>query len=62
MRAGVAAVWLIDVPARTVQVHEAPGAGAYGTSRIASPADQLQAPVEGIDPIAVAELFAVLDR
>jgi len=61
-RAGVAAVWLIDVPARTVQVYEAPSAGAYRTSRIAAAGDQLQAPVEGIDPIAVAELFAVLDR
>lgn len=61
-RAGVDAVWLIDVPARTVHVHEDPSAGAYRATHLVAAGGVLRAPVEGIEAIPVAELFAVLDR
>jgi Uma2 family endonuclease len=61
-RAGVGVAWLVDVPSRVVRVHERPSGDRFASERVARAGDQLDIPVDGIEPIAVAELFAVLDR
>jgi hypothetical protein len=60
-RAGVAIVWLVNVPERTVHVHDQPEDGTYRVIRILRAGDTLPSPLEGIDEIAVGELFGVLD-
>lgn len=60
-KAGVTTVWLVNVPERTVHVHEDPEDGTYRVVRILRGGDTLPSPLDGIAPIAVSELFAVLD-
>jgi Uma2 family endonuclease len=60
--AGVDTVWLVDVPARQVRVFEQPYGRRYERERILGAGDLLDSPVDGVAPVAVAELFAVLDR
>jgi len=59
--AGVPVVWLINVPARQVHVFEEPAGRRYGTERLLTDG-QLPVPADGIGPVEVSELFAVLDR
>ena len=61
-RAGVGVVWIVDAPGRAVHVHERPGSGAYAVTCVLRTGDLLVAPAEGIPPLPVEELFAVLDR
>jgi Uma2 family endonuclease len=60
-RAGVSTVWLVDVSKRTVHVHEGPEDGTYRVIRILRAGDTLPSPLDGIDEIAVGDLFGVLD-
>jgi Uma2 family endonuclease len=59
--AGVPQTWIVDVPARTVDVFAEPMGREYGSRRTHGPDDTLDVPVPGIDPIVLAELFAGLD-
>src|SRR4051812_40600705 len=60
--AGVKAVWIVDVPAKSVRVFEQPHGRRYEHEQILRADDLLIAPVAGIAPLAVSDLFAVLDR
>lgn len=60
--AGVRVVWIADVSARTVQVFDQPHGRRYERQRSLRDEDMLVAPVDGLAPLAVSELFAVLDR
>jgi Uma2 family endonuclease len=60
--AGVTAVWIVDVPARSVHVFEQPHGRRYDHERILRSEDRLVAPVDGVPPLAISDLFAVLDR
>jgi Uma2 family endonuclease len=60
--ADVTAVWLVDVPARTVRVYSDPRGREYGAEQVLRARDTLVAPVEGVPPLAVGDLFAVLDH
>jgi Uma2 family endonuclease len=61
--AGVPAVWLVHVRDRAVHVFERPDPGArrFASERVLRGGDVLQAPVDGIAPLAVAGLFAGFD-
>jgi Uma2 family endonuclease len=56
--AEVGVVWLINVPARRVHVFEHPHERHYDTERVLAAGDALQAPVDGVPPLPVGELFA----
>jgi Uma2 family endonuclease len=60
--AGVDVVWLVDVPARTVRVFDAPHSRRYQRERVLRAGDTLPAPVDGVSPLPVSDVFAVLDR
>jgi Uma2 family endonuclease len=60
--ADVPLAWYVDVPARAVRVYSEPRGRGYGAERVLHAGDVLDAPVDGVAPIDVAELFAVLDR
>ncbi len=60
-RAGVAMVWLVNVSERTVHVLELPDDGIYRLVRVLRAGDTLPSPLDGIDQIAVGDLFGVLD-
>lgn len=61
--AAVPAVWLVHVRARAVHVLERPDAHErrFATERVLRIGDVLHAPVEGIAPLPVADLFAGFD-
>jgi Putative restriction endonuclease len=63
-QAGVAAVWLVDVHERAVHVftNPLPAECRYGSERVLRAGDALDAGVPGVAPLAVGELFAVLER
>jgi Uma2 family endonuclease len=60
--ANVTAVWLIDVAARAVHVFTDPHGREYASERVLRAGDTLVAPVPGVPPLAIDDLFAVLDR
>jgi Uma2 family endonuclease len=60
--ARVTMVWIVDVPARCVRVFDRPHGRRYEREQILRADDTLVAPVAGIPPLAVSDLFAVLDR
>lgn len=60
--ADVPLAWFVDVPARAVHVFTDPQGREYGVERVLRAGDVLAAPVDGVAPIDVGELFAVLDR
>jgi Uma2 family endonuclease len=60
--AGVKVVWLIDVPGRTVRVFDQPHQRRYEHERLLRAGDTLPAPIAGVPPLAVSDVFAVLDR
>ena len=55
-------VWLIDVPAREVHLHERPAGDAYEQHRVLRSGDTLPVCADGLAQVAVSDLFAVLDR
>jgi Uma2 family endonuclease len=60
--AGVKVAWLVDVPAHTVHVFDEPHGRRYRRERILRADDTLLAPVDGVPPLTVGDVFAVLDR
>jgi Uma2 family endonuclease len=55
--AGVPTYWLVDIPARAVEVRTDPGPAGYRTLRTFEPGDVLRSPCEGIADLAVDALF-----
>ena len=60
--AGIPFAWLVDVPARAVHTFSEPRGRTYGAERVLRAGDVLDSPVDGVAPIDVGELFAILDR
>jgi Uma2 family endonuclease len=62
--AEVPAVWLVNVRERAVHVLERPNPERrrFGSERVLRAGDVLHAPVEGVAPLPVADLFAGFDR
>lgn len=56
--AEVGVVWLINVPIRQVHVFEHPHERHYHSERVLAAGDTLHAPVDGVPPLPVSELFA----
>jgi hypothetical protein len=56
--AGVGVVWLINVPVRQVHLFEHPHERHYGSERVLAAGDTLHAPVDGVPPLPLSELFA----
>ena len=59
--AEVPVAWVIDVPGRVVHLFERPSQGVYVAHRVLDVGDTLPSPVDGIAPIRVGALFAVLE-
>jgi Uma2 family endonuclease len=55
--AGIPAYWLIDIPARTVEVRSDPGPSGYRTLRTLDTADVLASPCQGVEELALDELL-----
>jgi Uma2 family endonuclease len=55
--AGIATYWLVDIPARAVEVRTDPGPAGYRTLRTLEPGDVLPSPCQGIAELAVDELL-----
>ena len=56
--AQVGAVWLVNVPVRQVHLFERPHERHHDSERVLAAGDTLDAPVEGVPPLRVSELFA----
>lgn len=56
--AEVGVVWLVNVPARQVHVFEQPHERHYDSEQVLGTGDTLIAPVDGVPPLGVSELFA----
>ncbi len=50
--------WLVDVPAKTIEVRTEPGPDGYGRCEIYGVGMKVPSPAEGVDDLDVAELFA----
>ena len=50
--------WIVDVPAKTVEVRTEPGPGGYGRCDIYGLGTKVPSPAEGVAELDVAELFA----
>ena len=55
--AGIPAYWLIDIPARTVEVRSDPGPSGYRTLRTLDTADVLASPCQGVEELPLDELL-----
>ena len=55
--AGIPAYWLIDIPARTVEVRSDPGPSGYRTLRTVDTADVLASPCQGVEELPLDELL-----
>jgi Uma2 family endonuclease len=56
-RNGVKTYWLVDVPARTVEVRTQPHATGYGRCDVYKHGDRVPSPAEGVADLDVAWLF-----
>lgn len=56
-RTGVRTYWLVDVPARTVEVRTQPGVAGYGRCDLYKVGDRVPSPAEGVADLDVAWLF-----
>ena len=56
-RNGVRTYWLVDVPARAVEVRTRPGVAGYGRFEIYSIGDRVPSPAEGVGDLDVGWLF-----
>lgn len=50
--------WLVDVPARAVEVRTQPGAGGYERCDTYGEQDKLPSPLDGVDDVVLATLLA----
>jgi len=57
-QAGIPAYWLIDVPARTVEVRTEPGSGSYRHCETFKEGSIVPSPLTGIDDVDIAALLA----
>jgi Uma2 family endonuclease len=57
-RAGVPTYWLVDVPAKTVEVRTEPGPDGYGRCDVYGADTKVPSPAEGVAELDVASLFA----
>ncbi len=55
--AGVPTYWLIDIPARTIEVRTDPGPAGYSTLHTLEAGALLASPCDGVDELAVAALL-----
>jgi Uma2 family endonuclease len=55
--AGIPTYWLVDLPARAVEVRTDPGVSGYRTLRTLEPGELLRSPCEGVADLAVGELL-----
>lgn len=56
--AGIPTYWLVDVPARTIEVRTEPGPNGYGRCVIYSEQDKLPSPLAGVEDVDIAALLA----
>lgn len=56
-QAGIPTYWLVDVPARTVEVRSNPGPKGYGRCELYGIGMQVPSPAEGVPDLDVAWLF-----
>jgi Uma2 family endonuclease len=56
--AGIPAYWLVDVPARTVEVRTDPGANGYARCVTYREQEALPSPLDGVEDVNIAALFA----
>lgn len=56
--AGIPTYWLVDVPAKTIEVRTEPGPGGYGRCVMHGERDTLTSPLEGVEDVDIAELLA----
>lgn len=57
-RAGVPTYWLVDVPAKTIEVRTEPGPDGYGRCDVYGTGTKLPSPAEGVADLDVTALFA----
>jgi hypothetical protein len=50
--------WLVDVPARTVEVRTEPGPGGYAHCEVYGAGTKVPSPADGVGDLDVAALFA----
>ena len=55
--AGVPTYWLVDIPARVIEVRTDPGPASYRTLRTFGPGDVLPSPCASVEELAVDELL-----
>jgi Uma2 family endonuclease len=55
--AGIPTYWVVDIPARAVELRTDPGPAGYRTLRTLEPGDVLPSPCEGVAGLAVGELL-----
>jgi Uma2 family endonuclease len=60
-KGGVPVYWLVDIPARTVEVYSEPGPRGYGHFEVYGVGGTVPSPAEGVADLDVASLFAGLD-
>ncbi|HUB74208.1 MAG TPA: Uma2 family endonuclease [Solirubrobacteraceae bacterium] len=56
-RAAIPTYWLVDVPARAIEVYTEPGDGGYGARELISGKDKLRCALAGVTDIDLALLF-----
>lgn len=56
--AGIPTYWLVDVPARTVEVRTEPGLDGYKRCTVYHEQDTLPSPLEGVEDVDIAALLA----
>ncbi len=60
-QAGIPTYWLIDVPARAVEVHSLPGSNGYASCELHASESILSCPVVGVADLPVSALFDDVD-
>jgi Uma2 family endonuclease len=56
--AGIPTYWLVDIPARAVEVRTEPDSNGYGRCTVYSEQDKLPSPLEGVEDVDIAALLA----
>jgi len=60
--AGIPTYWLVDLPARLIEVRTEPGSDGYGHCATYSDRDKLPSPLEGVQDVDIAALLAGVPR
>ena len=59
-RAGVPVYWIVDVPARTIEVRTEPGRDGYAHRESYGPGARVPAPAPGVSPLEVSWVFELV--